>query len=118
MDKKIAGLAGALAIAAVTPGEAATPEQPLSRANAYAELLKPIPNAAAELKAAEAAELEKAAAEQAAPRTQLAQYWGYDGYYYHHHHHHHHDGYWRRRRYYYYYHHHHHHHHHHHWWGY
>jgi hypothetical protein len=115
MDKKIAGLAGVLAAAtAVVPVQAAPAPQQLSRANAYADLLKPIPDAVAELKAADAA-----AREQTERQTQVAQYWG-DGYYYHHHHHHH-NNYWRRRRWHHHHHHHHwhhHHHHHHHWWGY
>ena len=64
------------------------------KANSFAELLEPIPNAPALLMAMD----EKPAAEN---NVQLAQY-------YHHHHHHHHHRYWRRYR-------HHHHHHHHHW---
>jgi hypothetical protein len=97
MDKKTAGLAGALAIGTfIAPAQATPPAQALSRANAYTELLKPIPNAVAELRAADAVAHEEAQRRQAAPLTQLAQYWGDGGYYYHHHHHHH-NYYWRRR---------------------
>ena len=118
MDKKVAGLAGALAVSALSPGQASTPAQPTSRAQASAELLQPIPNAIEELKAADATARENAANRPADPRVQLAQYWG-NGYYYHHHHHHH-NNYWGRPGYYYPHHHHHHHnwyrsHHHHHW---
>jgi hypothetical protein len=79
---------------------APVPMDPL-QANSYAELLEPIPNAAAVLKVVD----EQAPAD---ANIQLAQY--------HHHHHHHHHSHWRRgpvivigrHR-----HHHHHHHHHH-----
>jgi hypothetical protein len=96
MDKKVVGLASVLAISPLAAAHGAVPAQPTARANAYAELLSPIPNAAEALKAANAAAPEKTAA-----KIELAQY---NGAYHHHHHHH-----WRR------YYHHHHHHHHHHW---
>lgn len=120
MDKKIAGLLGAVAAvgalgtAQASAAPAPTPTDVL-KANSYADLLEPIPNAAAVLQALD----EQAPA--AEPKVQLAQW-----YHHHHHHHHHHHGYWRGygygygygprvyvvpRRYY----HHHHHHHHHHW---
>jgi hypothetical protein len=113
MDKKIAGLAGALAVAALTPAQAAPGEAPQSRANAYAQLLAPIPGAAAKLQALNAAERAAGPSEAQAPQTQLAQYWGPDDdewrwrrwRRWHHHHHHHHDYYGRPR-----WHHHHHHH--------
>jgi hypothetical protein len=114
MDKKIAGLAGALAAAALTPAQAAPGEAPQSRANAYAQLLAPIPGAAAKLQALHEAERALGPSEAQAPQTQLAQYWGQDDDDYwrwrrwrrwHHHHHHHHDYYGRPR-----WHHHHHHH--------
>src|SRR5579872_4910497 len=102
MDKKIAGLLGAVAaLGTVNAAQAApTPSTPGDglRANSFAELLEPIPNAASLLRAVDQA--------QPAPSTeanvQLAQL------YYHHHNHHHHHHFWRRYR-----HHHHHHHHHH-----
>jgi hypothetical protein len=103
MEKRIAGLLGAVAtLGALNAAQAApTPQAPTEalRANSFAELLEPIPNAASVLKTVDES--------QPAPSTegnvQLAQY------YYHHHHHHHHHHFWRRWR------HHHHHHHHHHW---
>jgi hypothetical protein len=121
MDKKIAGLLGAVATlgtfgsAQATP--ATTPDDVL-RANSYAELLQPIPNAVALLQAID----EAAPPAKASENVQLAQF-----YYHHHHHHHHHHAFYPRYRYYdydapvvvvpryrRYYHHHHHHHHHHH----
>jgi hypothetical protein len=115
MEKKIAGLLGAMATlgafnaaqAAPTPSPAPTD---ILRANSFADLLEPIPNAAALLQAVD----ESAPVPSADDNVQLAQY------YHHHHHHHHHSQYrrdyqpnvfvvprpWRR-------HHHHHHHHHH-----
>jgi guanyl-specific ribonuclease Sa len=124
MEKKIAGLLGAMATlgafnaaqAAPTPSPAPTD---VLRANSFADLLEPIPNAAALLQAVD----ESRPAPSADENVQLAQY-------YHHHHHH---GYYRRygyegygnegygprvivvpryRRYYDHHHHHHHHHHH------
>jgi hypothetical protein len=91
MQNKMTGLLGAVAalgaLSAVQAAPAPEPSDAL-KVSSFAELLQPIPNAAAQLKAMDEA--------QPAERTiQLA---------YHHHHHHH--RYWRRR------HHHHHHHHH------
>ncbi|HJU18515.1 MAG TPA: hypothetical protein VJ770_18850 [Stellaceae bacterium] len=109
MDKKIAGLLGAVAglamagsaQAALSP--AANPSETL-QASSYADLLAPIPNAVALMKADDAA---RAQQPNAAPSedVQVAQRYPF---YHHHHHHHHHSyyGYYRR------YHHHHHHHHH------
>jgi hypothetical protein len=108
MDKKIAGLLGAVAAlgtlnaAQATPAPAATPADVL-QANSFADLLQPIPNAKAQLQAVD----EREPAQSAEGNVQLAQF----------HHHHHHHSHWRRpvvvvvphRRY----HHHHHHHHHH-----
>ena len=109
MDKKLAGLVGVVgALTAIAPGQAATPTlDDAMRAETYADLLRPIPNATALLAKSDAA----ATAE---PEVIGVQY-----YYHHHHHHHHHRyyrpyyavpsyGYYRPR----YYHHHHHHHHH------
>lgn len=103
MDKKIAGLIGAVtALASFDVAHAATVTQykDAMTVNSYDDLLKPIPNATALLKTSDAVLADEAAAEQ--PKVELAQF-------YHHHHHHH--RWWRR-----WYHHHHHHHHHHHWW--
>ena len=99
MDKKIASLVGALsAVSAAAPGTSAmaTPE-------AYANLVRPIPNALTALMVDEATRPKSEVGD-----IQEAQYY----YHHHHHHHHHHHRWWRRR----YYHHHHHHHHHHHRW--
>lgn len=99
MHKTITGLLGAAAtLGALSAAQAAPTQDPNEalRANSFAELLEPIPNASAVLQAMD----EKPATEN---NVQLAQF------YYHHHHHHHHHRYWRRWR------HHHHHHHHHHW---
>jgi hypothetical protein len=120
MEKKIAGLLGAVAtLGAFNAAQAAPAPSPVPtdvmRANSFAELLEPIPNAASLLQAID----ESAPAQSADQNVQLAQF------YHHHHHHHHHHGYYggygydaygprvivvpRYRRY----HHHHHHHHHH-----
>jgi hypothetical protein len=120
MDKKIAGLLGAVAtLGAFNAAEAAAAPSPaptdVLRANSFAELLQPIPNAASLLQAID----ESAPAQSADENIQPVQF-----YHHHHHHHHHHNGYGRYygydvaprviivpRRY---RHHHHHHHHHHH----
>jgi hypothetical protein len=109
MEKKIAGLLGAMAtLGAFNAAEAAPIPSPaptdVLRANSFVDLLEPIPNAAALLQAVD----ESAPVPSANENVQLAQY-----------HHHHHHGQYRRyaprivvvpRRY---RHHHHHHHHHH-----
>ena len=113
MEKKIAGLLGAMAtLGALNGAEAApapsTAPTDILRANSFADLLEPIPNAAALLQAVD----ESRPAPSADENVQLAQF-------YHHHHH-----AWRRYEYdepriivvpprYRYRHHHHHHHHHH-----
>ena len=123
MDKKIAGLLGAVAaFGTLTTAQAATEPAPnpsdALKANSYADLLEPIPNAATILRTLD----DQAQDVPQAAREKVAQYYYHHHHhhgYYHHHHHHHHHGYWRRgpvivvppRRY---YHHHHHHHHHHH----
>jgi hypothetical protein len=111
-NKKIAGLIGAMAtLGAFNPAEAAPVTGPaptdILRANSFADLLEPIPDAVALLQAVD----ENAPAASRDENVQLAQY--------HHHHHHHHHSQYRRyaprvvvvppryRR-----HHHHHHHHH------
>src|ERR1700712_4428062 len=112
MDKKIAGLLGAVATlgtaSAAQAGPIPAPTDVLKAAT-YADLLTPIPNAAAKLQAID----NTVPATSAEDNVQLAQY-------HHHHHHHHHHSQYRRyaprvivvppryRR-----HHHHHHHHHH-----
>jgi hypothetical protein len=77
MDKKVAGL-----ISALTALSAATPSQAAVQVRAYADLLKPIPNAEAELKAWDAE-----------ARARPAQFViiERDRHHHHHHHHHHHD---------------------------
>ncbi len=75
LDKKIAGMVGALA--AVAPVAAmAAPADPMAAAS-YADLLKPIPNAVETLKASDAVLSSEDGA-----KVEMAQY-------YHHHHHHH-----------------------------
>ena len=94
MPNKITGLLGAVAaLGALGVAQATTAPNPNDalKANSFAELLEPVPNAAKLLNA-----MDEAPSSQAAGNVQLA--------YHHHHHHHHH---WRR--------HHHHHHHHRHW---
>ena len=115
MDKKIAGLLGAVATlgamnaAQAAPTPAPTPTD-VMRADSFADLLEPIPNAANLLQAID----ESAPSQPADPNMQLAQIVIGVGREHHHHHHHHHA--YRNRivvvpRY---RHHHHHHHHHHH----
>src|ERR1700712_2997668 len=110
MDKKIAGILGAVAtLGSFTAAEAGPAPAPADvlRANSYADLLERIPNAVALLQA-----VDESTPAQTTDNVQLAQF-------YHHHHHHsfyrHHHSYYPRvvvvpryRR-----HHHHHHHHHH-----
>ena len=101
MDKNLAGLLGAVgALVAAAPAQAAT-SHPASieaamEASSYSDLLKPIPNAAALLKAAAAQPAVDAPKSEGQAGVEQVQY---------HHHHHHHHRYYRR-------HHHHHHHHH------
>jgi hypothetical protein len=118
MDKKIAGVLGAVAaLGGMNAAQAAPDPDPTEvlRANSYAELLAPIPNASTLLKAVDEARPGPSAED----NVQVAQY-----YYHHHHHHHHHHAFYPRYydpygpvvvvpRYRRYYHHHHHHHHHH-----
>ena len=117
MDKKLTGLVGTIAAIVMCDGAVgaaqaeATQTDPL-RAQSYAELLEPIPNASALLM-----HVDSTTSQGTEGRVQLADY-----YHHHHHHHHHHHNRYRRyvapwlyqehrhRRY----HHHHHHHHHHH----
>ena len=88
MEKKIAGLLGAVAaLGAFNAAEAAPAPAPsdVLRANSFADLLEPIPNAAALLQAVD----ESAPAPSADGNVQLAQI------YIEHHHHHHHSQYRR-----------------------
>jgi hypothetical protein len=106
MDKKIAGLLGAAAaLTAMTSAQAAAPAQTTETAPAtsYRDLLDPVPNALAQLKADDAKRNE-------APKTEVAQVSVQIG---HHHHHHHHRGVVVRLGPGHHNHHHHHHHHHH-----
>jgi len=109
MDKKIAGLLGAVATLGTFPAAEAAPapaSTDVLRANSYADLLEPIPNAVALLQA-----VDESTPPPASENVQLAQF-------YHHHHHHHHSFYRHHLSYYPRvvvvprYHHHHHHHHH------
>ncbi len=115
MDKKIAGLLGAVAALTSMDAAQAAPEPTPNptetmRAASYADLLTPIPNAVALLDADDAARSQRQAPE-GANGVQVAQY--HDHHHHHHHrrtiiirrhHHHHHHHHYRR--------HHHHHHHH------
>jgi hypothetical protein len=92
MEKKIAGLLGAMAtLGAVNAAQASQAPSPAPteamRANSFADLLEPIPNAASLLQAIDESE----------PNVQLAQgvYIGLGARHHHHHHHHHHA--YRRR---------------------
>jgi hypothetical protein len=101
MDKKIAGLLGAVAgLATISSAQAAPESGPTAseglQASSYVDLLAPIPNAVAALEADNAAR---------AQNLELAQYYGYypnSNYYpyppppYYHHHHHHHHNYYSR----------------------
>lgn len=114
MDKKIAGLLAAVAGLALTgSAQAAIPPAPDAsqalQASSYGDLLAPIPNAVALMKADDAARAQTAQTPNSEPASdvQVAQF--YRPFYHHHHHHHHHHSYYG---YYRNYHHHHHHHHH------
>jgi hypothetical protein len=85
MDKKIAGLLGAAATITTVTGVHAAPAQPapLATPASYSELLGPIPNAVAVLKA------DDQSREQMTPDARIEKVqW------HHHHHHHHHHGYY------------------------
>jgi hypothetical protein len=88
MEMKIAGLLGAMAtLGAFNTAQAAPAPAPsdVLRANSFAELLEPIPNAAALLKAVDESQPNPSLNE----NVQLVQY------HHHHHHHHHHHAYRR-----------------------
>jgi hypothetical protein len=113
MDKTVAGLIGAISgLAALDAAQAAPIAGPnatgLAPAQSFAELLDPIPNAVAVLRAMEA--VDAARVDEESPNAQLV------GYHHHHrwrHHHHHHNRWWyhhHHHRFFRYHHHHHHHH--------
>jgi hypothetical protein len=104
MDKKIAGLLGAVAgLATISAAQAApepgpTPSEAL-QASSYADLLAPIPNAVAALKAdntVRAQNLELAQYYNYPYSNYSYPYYSYPPPYYHHHHHHHHNNYYSR----------------------
>ena len=84
MDKRIAGLLGAAAAIATVGGANATEVQgnPVNHATSYRDLLDPVPNALAALKAEEA---QRASAPSASEK--LAQVIIGVGHHHHHHHH-------------------------------
>ncbi|HQT63291.1 MAG: hypothetical protein B7Z75_00465 [Acidocella sp. 20-57-95] len=93
MEKKTAGLLGALAgFAAMGSAQAATNYEPnvadTLHVSSYAELLTPIPNAVALLKASDALLLEQANQRKAAGVQQAQYYYQQDEHHHHHHHHH------------------------------
>jgi hypothetical protein len=114
MDKRIAGLLGAVAaVGALSAAQASTTPNASDalKVNSYADLLEPIPNAASILQALD----EQTPATSADAKVQLAQFYhhhhhhhhGFFGlgivpspYRYYHHHHHHHHNHWYYRRYY------------------
>jgi hypothetical protein len=105
MEKKLVGIVGAISSLAVLDGAqaASTPAADttnLTEPQSFAELLDPIPNALAMLKAVDSSATAPANSAADESGVRVAQY---------HHHHHHHRVWVRRHR------HHHHHHHHHHW---
>lgn len=117
MDKKIAGLLGAVASVATLGGVAqATPAAPTNdqmAVRSYADLLAPVPNALEALRADDVA-LASQPVTEAGAEVQVAQYYYHHHHhhrYYHHHHHHHRVIIIHRHRRYYHHHHHHHHHH-------
>jgi hypothetical protein len=106
---KVVGLVGAISgLATLDGAQAGTVASPntagLLDARSYAELLEPVPNALAVLRAMDAADATRAA-EAADPNLIPVQYHHHHHHrHWRHHHHHHHHRWWRR--------HHHHHHHH------
>ena len=91
MDKKLAGLLGAVAgLATLGAAQAAPNPTDALQASSYADLLAPIPNASALLKADDAAPATNAAAEPLLAQYYYPPSYSYQPYYHHHHHHHHH----------------------------
>jgi hypothetical protein len=108
MDKKIAGLLGAVAGLATLSAAQAAPAPTVAtepmQAMSYADLLAPVANAAELLKADDAVRAQEAAQSSADLQVAQAYYpypnppppYAYSRYYHHHHHHHHHHRYVRR----------------------
>jgi hypothetical protein len=119
MDKKLAGLLGAVgALASLNTAQATTSSDPTEvlKAGSYADLLEPIPNATEKLQAVD--ENPSARIVQTAqlfiehhhhhhhhhgyyrggPRIVVTPGYRYRRYHHHHHHHNHHHGYYRRYR--------------------
>jgi hypothetical protein len=97
MDKKIVGVIGAISgLAALDSAAQATPAaQPspdVMNARSFAELLDPIPNAVAALRASDAAtrDAQEQATGELNGAVQVAGYHHHHHRYHHHHHHHHH----------------------------
>jgi len=101
MDKKIAGLLGAVAAVTTVTSAQATPQLPALQASSYADLLMPVPNATEALIAHDQLLAQSPAAKRS-EGVKVAEE---------HHHHHHHVIVIKRHRRHYRHHHHHHHHH-------
>jgi hypothetical protein len=108
MEKTVAGVIGAVgALVAAQPHAASALPASFDaamQASSYADLLKPIPNAQALLKAGAAERLPTANDADDDPAIQQVQYYHHHHYYYHHHHryyHHHHHHHYRSGYYYY-----------------
>jgi hypothetical protein len=105
---KVVGLVGAISgLATLDGAQAATLESPgtaLPAAKSYAELLEPIPNALAVLRAVDAAEAARAAQDASVTPVQYRHHHHHNRWWRHHHHHnrwwrrhhHHHNRWWRR----------------------
>ena len=93
MDKKIAGVIGAITGLATLDGTAQAAPTPnpgdITGAQSFAELLEPIPNAVAMLRAADVAAARAETVAQSDANVQVAQYHHHHHRYRHHHHHHH-----------------------------
>jgi hypothetical protein len=105
MDKKIVGLVGVISgLASLGVAQATPITTELPKAQSFAELLEPIPNAAALLRVADAAAAARESQYRRNPNVKLV----YD-HHHHNYHHHHHPWWWYQQH-----HHHHHNYHHHH----
>jgi hypothetical protein len=117
---KIVGLVGAISgLAALDGAQAATVESPnttaVTGARSFAELLEPIPNALAVLRAMDAAEAARTGQEAGTdPNVTLVQYHHHHHHHHRAHHHHHHHRWFRHHHHHHHRNRHHHHHHHHH----
>jgi hypothetical protein len=116
MEKTTVGLLGAVAgLAAMGTAQAANapaadPSEAL-QASSYADLLAPIPDAVALMRADDAMRAQESPAESTG-NVQLVDGWVYNPYYPNYHHHHHHHAYYHHHHHHHAYYHHHHHHHH------